>query len=209
MIHAYDKNYLSRSQNILAVMLDFAVYDLNISLEDFFEKFLNSKISSSFENGNTSVLSGKSGVELALDVINDYSKADSYRPSLDRSPEYWTGWALAYFQWYSGLKFNQINKYIPITEIYGMYNPYHEMDVSQFCDHLNELYASRKPASNLKIKRLEAGISQSELAQMAEVSVRTIQQYEQKQKNINAASTETVIRIAKALNCSVQDLMEL
>ena len=83
------------------------------------------------------------------------------------------------------------------------------MDVSQFCDHLNELYASRKPASNLKIKRLEAGISQSELAQMAEVSVRTIQQYEQKQKNINAASTETVIRIAKALNCSVLDLMEL
>lgn len=147
MIPAYDKNYLSRAQTILAVMLDFAVYDLNFSLESFYEKFLCSEISSSFELGDTSVLGGKSGVELALEIIDDYSKADAYRPSLDRSPEYWSGWTLAYFQWYSGLKFHQINKYVPITEICEMYNPYHEMDISQFCDHMNELYSSRNPAT--------------------------------------------------------------
>lgn len=209
MIHAYDKNYLSRAQSLLAVMFDFAVYDLNLTLEDYFTCFLNSKTSSYFENGDTSILSGKSGVELTLDVIGDYTKAVYYRPTLDRSPEYWTGWALAYFQWYSGLRFSQINTYITINEICEMYNPYHEMDISQFCDHMTELYNSRKPASNLKLKRIAAGMSQSELAEITGVPVRTIQQYEQKQKNINAANSETVIRLAKALNCSSEDFMEI
>ena len=34
MIHAYDKNYLSKAQNNLASMLDFAVYDLDEDLSD-------------------------------------------------------------------------------------------------------------------------------------------------------------------------------
>ena len=43
MIHAYDKNYLSKAQNNLASMLDFAVYDLEEDLSYFYLKFLQSK----------------------------------------------------------------------------------------------------------------------------------------------------------------------
>ena len=90
-----------------------------------------------------------------------------------------------------------------------MYNPYHEMDISQFCDHMLELYKSRKTVSNLKTLRIKSGLSQSQLAQMSEIPVRTIQQYEQKQKNINAARAEYIIKIAKVLNCGTEDLLEL
>ena len=165
-------------------------------------------MSSNFEAGDSTILAGISGVELALDIINDDTKANSIHPIFDRTPEYWCGWSLAYFQWYSGLKFLQINKYIPIIEILNMYNPYHEMDISHFCDHMSALYNSRKPYSNLKLLRLDANLSQSELSKLSEVPVRTIQQYEQKQKKINKASTETIIKLAKVLNCSVLDLME-
>ena len=82
------------------------------------------------------------------------------------------------------------------------------MDISHFCDHMSALYNSRKPYSNLKLLRLDANLSQSELSKLSEVPVRTIQQYEQKQKNINKASAETIIKLAKVLNCSVFDLME-
>ena len=51
MIHAYDKNYLSKAQNNLASMLDFAVYDLEEDLSLFYQKFLQSKICSQFERG--------------------------------------------------------------------------------------------------------------------------------------------------------------
>ena len=209
MIHAYDKIYLLKAQTSFAVMLDFAVYDLKYELKNFYTRFLDSNISTLFENGDSSVLSGKSGVELALEVTNDFSKAESYHPAMDRSPEFWTGWSLAYFQWFCGLKFRKINDVIPIEEVCEMYNPYHEMDISQFCDHMFELYKSRKTISNLKSLRIKSGLSQTQLAQMTEIPVRTIQQYEQKQKNINAARAEYIIKIAKVLNCDAEDLLEV
>ena len=61
---------------------------------------------------------------------------------------------------------------------------------------------------NLKAMRALAGLSQSELAGQADVPVRTIQQYEQRQKDINKAQAETLLRLACALNCNVEDLME-
>lgn len=208
MIHAYDKNYLSKAQNNLASMLDFAVYDLEEDLSYFYLKFLQSKISSQFERGESTVIVGKSGVELALDIIGDETLASKYRPAANRTPEYWCGWALAYFQWQTNLGFKEINNYISISEILAMYSPYHEMDISQFCDKMIELYNKRKNNTNLKALRLDAGLSQSELAEISDIPVRTIQQYEQKQKNINAAKAETVVKLAKALNCTVEALME-
>ena len=208
MIHAYDKNYLSKAQNNLASMLDFAVYDLEEDLSYFYLKFLQSKICSQFERGESTVIVGKSGVELALDIIGDETLASKYRPAANRTPEYWCGWALAYFQWQTNLGFKEINNYISISEILAMYSPYHEMDISQFCDKMIELYNKRKNNTNLKALRLDAGLSQSELAEISDIPVRTIQQYEQKQKNINAAKAETVVKLAKALNCTVEALME-
>lgn len=70
-------------------------------------------------------------------------------------------------------------------------------------------YNNRKEGTNLKTLRLNAGLSQSELAEISDIPVRTIQQYEQKQKNINAAKAETVVKLAKALNTSVEKLMEI
>ena len=209
MIHAYDKLYLSKAQNNMASMLDFAVYDLEEDLSEFYQKFLYSKVSKQLERGESTVIVGKSGVELALEVLGDEKLASKYRPAADRTPEYWCGWALAYFQWYSNLSFREINNLIPVSEILGMYSPYHEMDISQFCDKMIEIYNNRKGCTNLKTLRLNAGLSQSELAEISDIPVRTIQQYEQNQKKINAAKAETVVKLAKALNTSVEKLMEI
>ena len=209
MIHAYDKLYLSKAQNNMASMLDFAVYDLKETLSEFYQKFLYSKVSKQLERGESTVIVGKSGVELALGVIGDDKLASKYRPAANRTPEYWCGWALAYFQWYSNLSFRDINNVVPISEILAMYSPYHEMDISQFCDKMLEIYNNRKEGTNLKTLRLNAGLSQRELAEISDIPVRTIQQYEQKQKNINAAKVETVVKLAKALNTSVEKLMEI
>lgn len=72
-----------------------------------------------------------------------------------------------------------------------------------------EIYNNRKEGTNLKTLRLNAGLSQSELAEISDIPVRTIQQYEQKQKNINAAKAETVVKLAKAQNTSVEKLEKL
>jgi transcriptional regulator with XRE-family HTH domain len=51
-------------------------------------------------------------------------------------------------------------------------------------------------------------MSQSELAEQSGVPLRTIQQYEQGQKNINRARAEYVIALSKVLYCRPEDLLE-
>lgn len=211
MIHAYDKVYLEKARTSLARMLDFAVYDLNYDIEDFFNKFLSSGIAARFEKGDFQIIAGKSGVELAYDVaeISGESKRDiNPKYTANRSEEYWTGWALAYYQWETGLAFSEIVKYIPIKNIVSLYNPYHEMDIRHFVDKMNELYKSAKLDTNLKIIRSKLNLTQKELSDISGVPVRTIQQYEQRQKNINKAQTEYLVMLSKALRCRVEDLLE-
>ena len=57
--------------------------------------------------------------------------------------------------------------------------------------------------------RKKRGLTQAELAEASNVSYRTIQEYEQKRSDLNKASVMTVYQIAKALNCTVEDLIEL
>ena len=211
MMHAYDKLYLECARRSLARMLDFAVYDLGYDLTGFFDLFIISDVADQFEDGDVNILAGKSGVELAYEVLDrsglPYDRiAPGY--SYDRSEEYWTGWALAYYQWETSMPFAEISIYVPIEDIKAMYSPYHEMDIRQFVDRMNELIREHKKETNLKILRLNAGLSQSALADASGVPVRTIQQYEQRRKNINKAQAEYLIMLAGSLKCRPEDLLE-
>ena len=62
--------------------------------------------------------------------------------------------------------------------------------------------------TKLQEKRQERGWSQSELSRQTGISLRTIQHYEQGDKDINKASVSTVIKLADALGCDARDLME-
>ena len=50
--------------------------------------------------------------------------------------------------------------------------------------------------------------SQKDLSDESGVSLRSIQQYEQRQKNINNAKLTTVLSLAKTLGCTPEDLYE-
>lgn len=211
MIHAYDKVYLEKARTSLARMLDFAVYDLEYDIEEFFDMFLRSGVSARFEKGDFQIIVGKSGVELAYNVAESFGEDKrNIKPkyTANRSEEYWTGWALAYYQWETGLSFSEIVKYIPIKVIVSLYNPYHEMDIRHFVNKMNKLYKSAKPETNLKIIRTKLNLTQKELSDISGIPVRTIQQYEQRQKNINKAQTEYLVMLSKALSCKIEDLLE-
>ncbi len=211
MICAYDKVYLEKARIALGRMLDFVVYDLNYDIADFFALFIRSGVASQFGDGDFSVVVGMSGVELAYEVLDRLGiEYERVKPNytINRSEEYWTGWALAYYQWESTMSFEEIVHYVPIKDIVALYFPYHEMDIRQFSDKMRELYKAAKPDTNLKTLRRKAGLSQRELAEQSGVPVRTIQQYEQRQKNINKAQVEYLAALAKVLYCDIADLME-
>lgn len=211
MMNAYDKTYLEKARTVLGRMLDFAVHDLGYDLERFYGFFLTSGVADRFGTGDYTVLVGRSGVELAYDVLEQSGiQVVRVKPDypVDRSVEYWTGWALAYYQWETGLTFHEINTYVPIRCVADLYHPFHEMDIRQFCDRMNELYRAAKPDTNLKLHRQRADLTQKELADISGVPIRTIQQYEQRQKNINKAQAEYLVMLARALCCDVPDILE-
>lgn len=211
MMHAYDKVYLERARSSLGRMLDFAVYDLKYNASEFFNLFIATGIADRFGDGDFSVIAGMSGVELAYLVL-EASGAEPSRIvpnySVCRSEEYWAGWALAYYQWQTAMSFSEIARFVPLCDIIALYSPYHEMDIRQFTDRMNAMYRAAQPDTNLKRLRKSAGLSQRELSEMSGVPLRTIQQYEQRQKSINRAQAEYVIMLAKALCCEAEALLE-
>lgn len=211
MIRAYDKVYLDKARTALGRMLDFAVYDLKYDITEFFDLFIKSGVAKRFESGDFAVIVGKSGVELAYEVLEQSGvERERIKPNYtaSRSEEFWTGWALAYYQWETSMSFAQIVRYVTIKDMTALYQPYHEMDIRQFVDKVNAMYKAAKPETNLKLLRKKAGLSQRKLADLSSVPVRTIQQYEQRQKNINKAQAEYLVMLAKVLCCEVEDLME-
>lgn len=62
--------------------------------------------------------------------------------------------------------------------------------------------------SNLKEIRIKSDLSQTKLAEASGVSIRMIQHYEQGVKDINKAQAETVYKLARALKCNMEDLIE-
>lgn len=56
--------------------------------------------------------------------------------------------------------------------------------------------------------RKEKKLTQSQLAKIANIPLRTIQQWECEQRNIDGASLETLCDIALALDCKIYDIIE-
>lgn len=211
MICAYDELYLEKARTALARMFDFAVYDLKYDLCEFFQLFANSETARRFERGESSIVAGRSGIELAYIVTegtNSHVIEVIPRFTYNRSREYWLGWALAYYQWKMNLSFSDIEKYLNIKELLGLYEPYHEMDIRHFVERVNGIYKEKKRGTNLKQRRVAVGLTQKELAEQTGIPLRTIQQYEQRQKNINKASAEYLIDLAEVLMCEPKDLCE-
>lgn len=209
--HAYQEIYLNNAQSALGDAFDYAVNECKISGSDFVSFFITSSLSKQMENGDPSVLAGKSGIEIAAEVLLETTgKEYDLFPTehFARSKEYWIGWAVAYYQWHSSRKFSEIFKALSFDDLEKMYYTLHEADITKFVEIADERIKEYFKDTNLKRIRKAYGFTQSELAKQSGVSLRSIQMYEQRNKDINKASAESLFRIAKVLGCSVEDLIE-
>ena len=81
-------------------------------------------------------------------------------------------------------------------------------NIRQFSDKMSRLCQERQNETRLKRLRTYANLTQKGLAEKTGIPIRTIQQYEQRQKDINRASGQYLLQFASALNCRMEDLME-
>ena len=210
-IRAYPEVYVAGAQRILGDAVDFAVMTLGLEPNIFGRAFAVSDVSRQFGNGNPRYVAGMNGCELARKVLEEthtsFSDIDDAM-FVDKSPEYWAGWALAFYQWYDGYSFMEILSAVPMERIIAMYSIYHEMDILQFVELMRKKMREAYPLTKLCTRRKNCGFSQSGLADESGVPLRQIQLFEQRRRDINKTSAETLLRLSKALYCKMEDLLE-
>lgn len=211
MTRAYNESYLSDAKDTLSQCFDYLINDCDFSADWTATLFLTSGYAELFERGNPGVIAGKSGVELAKSIVQKTYKSRAL-PELrygdGLSPEYWAGWALAEYQWFSGRRFKDIFDRVKLSGIIQMYSVYHEMDISKYIEAMEAKCSEPLQESKLKVMRESRGLSQSELAKESGVKLRNIQMYEQRINNIDRAQAQTVYKLARVIGCNVEDLLE-
>ncbi len=220
MTRAYPQFYLNDAQQNLGVMFDYALRTLRYDGDKFFIYFIQSEVAGKFEHANPKYISGMSGIELCENVLQKVgmekmaAKAQTKRNTeiqIEQGVEFWAGWAMAYYQWYSGLRFSDLMEYglVP-SEIISRYI-LHEADISKFVEAANKIILKNKEVSPTRLQKLRKaqGLTQAELARISGVSLRMIQLYEQRQSDINKASGEAIIALARTLNCNFYEIMEI
>lgn len=232
-IRAYHECYVASAQACLGDMAEYALDVCRLDADWFFTLFARSRWAQLFGRGNPTVVAGMSGVELAQRVLDEAyglegaacagnmgyeaMQFDALRGAwvpcevaecAELGPSFWTGWALAGLQWELALPFDAILERMPFSRTLEMYPLYHEMDLEQYVDAARTLLDATAGETRLRRIREANGLSQSQLARAAGVNVRSIQMYEQRQNDIDRAQANTLSRLAHALGCRVEDLLE-
>lgn len=211
-IRAYSELYTESAQRVLGDAFDFAIVTLCINPKDFEKMLIVSDAISQFETGNPAYVCGINGCELARTIISQSGYKFNDKPDemyIDKSPEFWCGWILAYYQWYTNRHFKEILNTVSISDLLKMYPVYHEMDIMNFVSEMNKRIESLYQFTKLRMFRENCGMSQSELAKISDVPLRQIQMFEQRQRDINKTGAITLYKLSKALHCNMDDLIEV
>ena len=195
----------------MGAMLDFAVNSCGEDIGLFYSRFLSSGIARQMERGNPRYLCGLSGIEMALSVAaRTGSPLRMDDPRIDMgSPEYWTGWTLAYLQWYLCMDFKSLQTAgVSVDSLMERYGTLHEADLSKSVAFAKSRIETHRQNHNpLKAMRKNAGLSQRELAALSGTTLRSIQAYEQSKLNLSKAESATIVSFSRTLGCMPSDLI--
>ena len=201
-IRAYNEMYVNDAMQTLAEMFSY-VPDAQ-QADILFQHFVRSDVAYQFGRGNPRYLNMPPQVLFELVTKGEMPLIHPY--PYGRSPQYWCGFVLAYYQWFTCLSFEQIGRRLPPSRIIAMYNPLHEASMEKFVEVANSIVFQRE--TNLARYRKAAGLKQSELANFSKVSLRSIQLYEQRRLDINMAPAVKLFQLSRVLGCNIEDLLE-
>ncbi len=202
MNYPYSEFDMCLMQELLAGMFQIAVQEEHMDIDAFANKFLDSEVCTAFETADPVFIYGKSENEL-VGIILDKEPFSGVQP-LTTTPEYWVGWVLVYAQWKLRIPYRTIIEKFPSSELAMEYFPYHEMDISYSLELIKKRIAYESP---LKLYRNKMEYSQKELSLLSGVPLRTIRAYEQGTTDIAEARGVTLYNLAKALDCTMEDLI--
>ena len=115
MVRVYESGRnVKEAQDTLGEFLEFAVHKLHFDLRYVYNMFLTSSWIRGFQHGDEPI--EITGTDLLTRVLTEkkveFSTEGMHRFIPTYNQTFWTGWAIAEYQWYSTLPFIKIDKYM-------------------------------------------------------------------------------------------------
>ena len=212
MTRAYDIAYLDDAMTSLGAMLDYAVNTCGEDLDLFYARFLGSGVAEAFSRANPKYLGGMSGIELASLVA---ARTGEPLPRKDGiidtgSPEYWTGWTLAYLSWYLNVDLRTLqSRGLTVASLHERYPVLHEADLSKSVRFAIKRLGETSGEELLKLACRNARMTQRQLPDITGIPLTVIRSYEQDKRSLKNAETEYSRRICQALGCRIEDILSI
>lgn len=216
-MHPYKKEKLAPTMQSLAKAFEFADKYAPGGIERFYRQFCESKLAQSFDGPHAEPDIDKSGVEIVLAASGEDATSNldlmlasgrKLSPSLQKRGR-WCGNVLALYQWETGTSFRSLAARLSADELLALFVTLGSSTPQQGAAAIEQLLLEKQGPTHLRIKRLASGYTQVQLAKTADVSLRAIQQYEQRRKDINRAQAGSLYRLAQVLGCTIEDLLEI
>ncbi|MBQ7144340.1 MAG: helix-turn-helix transcriptional regulator [Oscillospiraceae bacterium] len=200
MIHAYSECYLDRARKTMGTLFDAGL--LLMDGEEFLKVFAASPVAAAWEQGDPAYLAGRSGDELFTLLTGDLVDPDIH--DFDPTPEFWMGSAYCYLQWFFDRPFAEIFAALPLAELRRLRKERRDAAFEAAAAKCVRVF---QPQSTLKRLRTARQLSQSQLALVSGVKLRSIRAYEQGDLDVAKAQYDTLRALSGALSCTVEDLI--
>ena len=211
--YAYSELYLHDAMCNMGELVEYLVEACpETKPDDFFKMMIISGFAKRFETGDPMIVSGMSGTELHHRVMEKCGiNADWPDPLVryDTGESYWCGYILAYYQWKKNLSFSSIFQDLSYHDLQHLYAAGHTASEDSVVLMIESAFSSKvSQITRLQAYRKLLGLSQKQLAEASNVNLRTLQQYEVRDKDLKKASADKVISLSKVLMCNPEDLFD-
>ena len=212
-VKAYDKKELPQVISKLGKAFEFAEKCLPEGAAGFYRRFANSSVAATCTGPDAHPEIGGSAIELVLDVNEDASidtlLMNEKRLSKQETRRLrWEAELLCRYQWETGLPFPAVFRTLSPERLRALHADYAELPPAEVVQRISVPETHESTTTSLARIRRERGLSQAGLAKASGVTLRSIQQYEQRKKDISHAQARSVLALAQALSCTMEELLE-
>ena len=211
MREAYPDIYLYDAMRNLGEMVEYAETACGDNVDRALQMFVVSGYAERWEDGDPRVLCGLSGTEL-YQRINERCGVEGRRwaaaLTLYKAGEaYWSGYTMAYYQWKKNYPFHEVLRLMPYPEWQRLWPSLHTASEDKCVEVIDCEAMDKRKQTRLQAYRRRLHLTQKQLAEEAGINLRTLQQYEIRDKEISQAATEKVRAMARVLGCRVEDII--
>lgn len=202
MVYAYEEKYLTTIAEIVGDIFRKAACIEDFKIDRFAQEFAKSEVAYAIEYGDLDYLmSEEIEDDIASLICNELSMKDCKDIN---SREYWVGYILVFIQRAVRRSFKEIFALYLCSRLLKDYDTYGDMDPIEMVKKIKQ-YISM--GNKLKQFREKKKMTQQELSNTSNVTVKNIKAYEDGTVDISKAQGDTLFRLSRALGCTIEELL--